>query len=562
MLKKNFKFIIIVLLYFYTSSLYSKNISNNEFNSKNLARYFSALISYDNQENSKALEFFNSSKSLIKKHDPYLKEYIFSLIIESKNIKAIKELKYNLNKNNSDFFESYLLLMLDSIKRKDFSKSNLYQQKLPKFIGNDAIKLVIYETLKNYNYLFQNKEILKKKTTLGNLSLVNNAFELCYLGSNRTNVAFLNLVNNPQFDDTRYLFFYINHLISEKKIQQANEVSKAIEILNSSLLVGQSKNWVDRKEYYKFNQIFSCKNELHILSEFFFLIGNLYSSENDLINSNFYLSLSNFLNPKFKFNLSMMVENYYQNGNYEKSDQLLKKFNKNDDLYYWYKIKKKSRLILKKNGDLKSFNYINSNFKKIKNPPINILFDMANIAKGFEKYKIAISYYDKILTKIDNSSAVYPNILYRRGGSLERLGQYKKSDLDLIQSLEINPNNAYVLNYLAYSWLERNYKINEAIKMLERAYRIESNDPFILDSVGWAYYLINDLTNAEIFIRRAIKLMPEDPIVNDHYGDILWKMNRKLEATYYWKSILYFDDAEESMKKNIKNKILVGLKKT
>ena len=44
--------------------------------------------------------------------------------------------------------------------------------------------------------------------------------------------------------------------------------------------------------------------------------------------------------------------------------------------------------------------------------------------------------------------------------SYERLGDYVNSDKDLLKSLEVNPDDAYVLNYLAYSWLEREYKIN------------------------------------------------------------------------------------------------------
>ena len=57
------------------------------------------------------------------------------------------------------------------------------------------------------------------------------------------------------------------------------------------------------------------------------------------------------------------------------------------------------------------------------------------------------------------------DLLYRRGGSYERLKDYENADKDLLHSFKINPDNAYVLNYLAYSWLERNYKINEAIQM-------------------------------------------------------------------------------------------------
>ena len=131
-----------------------------------------------------------------------------------------------------------------------------------------------------------------------------------------------------------------------------------IDILNNSLLIVQTKNWIDKKEFEKFNQIFSCKNELDILGEFFFLIANIYSSENEFEKSNFYLNISNFLNPKFRFNLSLLAENYYNSENYRKSDKVLNNFNKNDDVYYWYKTKKKTRIFSKESGEQQAYNFI------------------------------------------------------------------------------------------------------------------------------------------------------------------------------------------------------------
>jgi tetratricopeptide (TPR) repeat protein len=86
-------------------------------------------------------------------------------------------------------------------------------------------------------------------------------------------------------------------------------------------------------------------------------------------------------------------------------------------------------------------------------------------------------------------------------------------------------------------------------------------NPYILDSVGWAYYLVGDLIKAEQFLRKAIKIMPNDPIVNDHYGDILWAMNRKTQAKYYWQSVLNFENTEDDMKEKINIKLLKGPKK-
>ena len=549
------------MLLTYQSSVYSKNKDINEFNSKNVSSYFSALVYYDNQKNIDALKFFKLSDSLINRHDSYLKNYVFSLVMEGKIMKSIKLLKQFSGEENSDFFEAYLILVLDSIKKKNFKKSNIYLNELSRFKENSTFELIIYESLKNYIYLFENKEIRSDNNFFGNLSIINKAFHSCYLGEKEAQTNFENLVNSTEVDYSRYVFFYVNYLIEQNQFNKAKEITDQIDILNSNLLIGQTKNWIDKKEFKKFNQIFSCNYETDVLSEFFFLIANIYSSESEIEKSNFYLNISNFLNSKFHFNLSLFVENYYNSKNYSKSEKILNNFDKNDDLYHWYKVKIKQQIILKKLGQEEAYNFINLKFKQIIKPSIKILYDMANIMKNFKKHEIAINYYDQILSKIDVNSDNYAEVLFRRGSSYERLKKFKKSDEDLLKSLEINPNDAYVLNYLAYSWLERNYKIETAIEMLQRAYKKRNNDPFIIDSVGWGYYLVDDLIKAEFFLKKAIELMPNDPIVNDHYGDILWKMGRKIQAKYYWQNVLQFEDTEEIMKEKIKVKLLKGLKK-
>ena len=177
-----------------------------------------------------------------------------------------------------------------------------------------------------------------------------------------------------------------------------------------------------------------------------------------------------------------------------------------------------------------------------------MVFDVANFYKSSKNYEKAIEYYTEIISSLSNNSEIKSDLLYRRGGSYERLGDYQKADEDLKYSLKINPDDAYVLNYLAYSWLERGYKIDEAIEMLEKAYALRSNDPYITDSIGWAYYLIENYNEAEKYIKKAVELMPEDPTVNDHYGDILWSLNKKMQASYFWKNVLKSKEADKEMK--------------
>ena len=72
--------------------------------------------------------------------------------------------------------------------------------------------------------------------------------------------------------------------------------------------------------------------------------------------------------------------------------------------------------------------------------------------------------------------------------------------------------------------------------------------------------MIDDFIKAEKFLKRAVELMPDDPIVNDHYGDILWKLNRKIQARYFWSNVLKMDDAEEEMINKINIKLVEGIK--
>ena len=114
---KKIKFILIISL-FYQTPLYSQSTSFKDFNSKNLSKYFSGIVAFENKNNSTALKFFDSSKVLLNKHDPYLKRYIYTLVLENKVSQAINVIKNNKNKSNTNFFDAHLLIILDNIKKK------------------------------------------------------------------------------------------------------------------------------------------------------------------------------------------------------------------------------------------------------------------------------------------------------------------------------------------------------------------------------------------------------------------------------------------------------------
>ena len=554
------KISLILLIYLsYQTQLLSKSTTLNEIDAKNLSNYFSGIVAYENKENNIALEFFKSSKKLLDIHDPYLKRYIHSLVLEGKVSQAINIVKKNLKNENSNFFYAHLLLILDSLKKNELNKAYNYLNRIKNLPEKDRFNAAIIESLHQYLHVFKEKKIINNKKNFGKLSLISETFQRCYLEDQKTSLYFSNLINDVEVDYSRYVFFYLSYLIDAGQISEAKKIVNDIEYINATLLLSQAKNWLENENIEKFKEVFSCKNHNDLISEFLFLISNLYSSQDDFENSNFYLNLSNFLNPKFIFNLSLVVENQYLNGEYKKAKKILKNFKKEDKFYYWYRVKKEAKIIELQVNKKESLKYISSEFSKIDHPNNKIIFDVANFYKNSREYEKAIEYYSIVIDSLDDKD-IKSDLLYRRGGSYERMGEYKKADKDLLESLKINPDDAYVLNYLAYSWLERNFKIDEAIIMLEDAYALKSNDPYIIDSIGWAYYLVEDYVKAEKFLKRAVELMPDDPIVNDHYGDILWKLNRKIQARYFWANALEKEDVEKEMLEIINKKLIEGLK--
>ncbi len=553
------KVLFIFITFLYHSSVFSKTTENKNFNQRYLSNYFSALVSHENGDNELAVKYFDLTKSILRDYPNFFDQYVDSLVLNNQVSHAINQIKFFDSKNKTDNFQTSLLLTIDALKNKDFNQVNTHLSDMKRVFIPSTYQEIIYQILKSYNQLFLEKKISKIEN-YGKLSKILMAFQNCYLDDEKANNYFLDLLNLEGGGYSRYLFFHISNLISKNEYESAKNISLKIEPIKSTLLILQSKNWIDQSKFDNFSKIFSCKSENDILAEIFFLISNLYSSQEDYDMSNFYLNISNFFNPKFKFNLSLAAENYYFMVKDSELKKVLKNFNDKDGIYYWYRIKKEFEILKENEGKDKSLTFLNSKIKNLKFKSSKIYFELGNIYKGFKEYNKSIQNYNFALEGINKNSDSYADILYRRGGSYERLKDYKKADKDLLLSLELNPDQPYVLNYLAYSWLERKIKINQSMEMLLKAYERTQDDPYIIDSVGWAYYLTEDYISAEKYLKNALLIMPDDPIVNDHYGDVLWKLNMRLQASYYWNAALSSDEAEEQLKKEINKKLLFGLK--
>ena len=116
------------------------------------------------------------------------------------------------------------------------------------------------------------------------------------------------------------------------------------------------------------------------------------------------------------------------------------------------------------------------------------------------------------------------------------------------------------MNYLAYTWIEKGVNIEKSLQMLKKANEIKKNDGYIIDSLGWALFKLKKYKEAKEYLQKAVRMMPSDPIVNDHFGDTLWMNKQFIQARYYWNYVLNLEDAEQDLKSKIKVKINYGLK--
>ena len=180
-----------------------------------------------------------------------------------------------------------------------------------------------------------------------------------------------------------------------------------------------------------------------------------------------------------------------------------------------------------------------------------------------EAYAAAVDAYDTALQLYSERETDQWFVRYARAISHERQGNWEQAEADFRKALELNPGHPQILNYLGYSLVEKQIKLDEALAMIEEAVQRQPDSGYIVDSLGWALYRLGRYEEAIGHMERAAELMPVDPVVNDHLGDVLWAVDRKTEARFQWKRALSFVDKENPSPdidpERIRRKLEVGL---
>lgn len=130
-----------------------------------------------------------------------------------------------------------------------------------------------------------------------------------------------------------------------------------------------------------------------------------------------------------------------------------------------------------------------------------------------------------------------PDLLYESAMVAERLDRVDLMEDRLRKLIELQPDHAHAYNALGYSLADRGLRLNEAQTLIEKALELQPDDPFILDSLGWVRFRMNDLPGALAHLERAYGLRA-DPEIAAHLGEVLWALDRKDEARQMWNTAL------------------------
>ena len=157
----------------------------------------------------------------------------------------------------------------------------------------------------------------------------------------------------------------------------------------------------------------------------------------------------------------------------------------------------------------------------------------------------------RLLGEALKSEPDQPELLYDFALTAEKLEKYDALESNLRKLIEVKPDHAHAYNALGYSFAERNTRLGEARKLVEKALELAPEDYFIIDSFGWVQYREGDLKGAAQTLRRAYDGRP-DAEIGAHLGEVLWMLGQRGEANRIWQESLKSAPDNETLLKTIK----------
>lgn len=176
----------------------------------------------------------------------------------------------------------------------------------------------------------------------------------------------------------------------------------------------------------------------------------------------------------------------------------------------------------------------------------DFMYFLALAYEDMGKPRSALRWLNRALKK----SPDQPDLLFHSALNWDKLKRFDRTEDYLLRTLEQEPQNALALNYLGYSWADKNVRTGEALDLIQRAVALDPNNLAYQDSLGWAYFRVGRSTEAETVLA-SIVYPANDPVVWSHYGDVLKSLGRGAEAVRAWQEGLLLSPNDRHLLKRL-----------
>jgi tetratricopeptide (TPR) repeat protein len=558
--------LIILLLFIVNNSDLNANILDNKKalikNSNYFSNYLSGNISLQKNDSLKASSFFGNIENLGHYHSEFNLKYVETLVNNGKIDEAYIFIK-KLDKSYQSLYPFNFVLFVHDFKKGRYSKLKNYISSQKQNL-NDPLLIDLYQFLdlwadipsKNISDI--NEKINLLNSSFKNISLTQKILINLHL-DNQKNIEldFEEIANKKELG--RYNYFYLSYYLEKNNKDKISEIiNQNLDIRSENLLFKQLFLDVVENKFHKIDRFYKRKNINHGLAELFYLFANFYQNYQQVQISNFYLNLSEYLNPNFLSNKILKIENLVLLKNFEELEKEIQVIEQLGNEFYWYANFTRLRFLTNSNSD-KQINLLENFLTKNDSFASEKYFELATFLKNNKNYIKSIALYEKsIELKNDKKNSDW-NYYYNLAISQERAGDWDNAEKNFYKALKISPKEAEVLNYLAYSWLEKKINLDKAKEMLVEAVSISKGQGYILDSLGWAYFLLKDFDKAEELLQIAYEKEPSEAVIYDHYGDVLWTNGKEIQARYVWQNAVKLKNIENDLKETIIKKIIFGL---
>ena len=538
------KKIVIILFFLFVTSCYDRSILQN-INNSNEIEFMSHSRSGTYLSSSYSIllgDVFSANKLLqFETKDKTLLELKFFSNLVSGNFEIANNISKSLNIKDQNDFIYRIPKFIKSIENKEFNKSLKILEQSKDFINFYEIN----KLLKDWLFLSKKKSedsLLPNKDIPWNVPIYKLLiFENFYDNKILRQIADFNL-NQDLLSNIDLLFlagYYFR--INEKEIFE-KLINRLSESFNKEYILydfGSSHNFFNDKanlktilSYYLYNMAFKKDDKNEIPSSYIKIL----------------LEMSIYFNSNMDISKYSLAELYSSEGSKHIAVRLIDDIEEQSYISLAANLKKLS--IFKIFKDKKKYKKLL--FELSEKAPQNkiVLYELANFYKLNKNYSKAIKLYKQLMIVEGKNN----KLLFLYATCLDKIGNWAESKKILLKIINNDNYDSYALNYLSYKLAVKKINLDFALTLITSALKIEPNNPFFLDTLGWVQFQRKNYNSSVFYLEKAVTIEPNNSEIIDHLGDCYLMLNRIDEAKFEWKKALQYETNKE-ISSMIKNKI-------